>query len=628
MESTPSVPEPAREERPPETEAGCAPRTCAWARNRFIALAVLLIAFTFVLYAESLSNTALFHHVSSTVRDSAPDNPILRSRALFWKIWGQPFLLTTEGQYRPLGYAVFALFHRAMPDGAELPWHVILVALHALAVVFVFLALKPLLGDWPAASLAAVYAALPVFAPIVNDVNMIYLGVGLVLGALALAAFVAYARTRSAAFLVISLLAFGAATFTFREALVLPALMAAALLLDDRAPRAGAVTMALMALGVLAAAAFGLPEWAVLLWPYAAVAAIAGARADLGRIGRLVATLAPFGALAGVYLATAATMKLAPIQMFGREQVAFVTDPAWVQWFFLTHVPLFAVGVGAGVLALVSILAGGRMTALVTAAAIVCLCFVTAGLNRSYATDVSYWRMLDAAAPGHPCLQYNLGVALADAKEWEEARDVFLGVRYGTADADRAVVREWWPIERDEVRAGIGSLLYSNATYKLGTVYHGLGNDKVAGYFAFPKDLQWGSRVQSKRLVEIGDFCFATGYISWAENHYASALIIDPYDARLYVALGKCMMYKNFFRAAADHFEHALTIEPDNQAALYCLAFVDRAIGDDEGYADASKRWHEATGQGGRSISSRSWTRTATTATGCGCGLQAIPWSF
>ena len=57
----------------PETppSAACAPPTCYWARNRWLILSIILVGLAFVAYGGTLSNAALFHHVSSTVRRPA-----------------------------------------------------------------------------------------------------------------------------------------------------------------------------------------------------------------------------------------------------------------------------------------------------------------------------------------------------------------------------------------------------------------------------------------------------------------------------------------------------------------------------------------------------------------------------
>jgi tetratricopeptide (TPR) repeat protein len=197
--------------------------------------------------------------------------------------------------------------------------------------------------------------------------------------------------------------------------------------------------------------------------------------------------------------------------------------------------------------------------------------------NRHYRDSVRYWQWMDETRPGRPEIQLNLAGAYIDRGEWRRARDLLMHLRY-------------------EMR--LGGLLSAAANAKLGEAYAGLGDDKLAGaYFLRIGSAEEVPNEEMKHpLMAAGDFFFRLGYVSSAEHYWACATVQDPYDVRLYNSLGRALMYRNFFRAAASYFRFVLSRDGDDVTALYHLAFVADVLGDDGETEHCSERWKAVTG--------------------------------
>ena len=496
----------------------------------------------------------------------------------------------TRGEYRPLGYAAYALLARVVAPESLPGWHIILICLHALTGLAVFALLRMLLGDWPAFGLAALYVVFPPFALLVNDINQFYILVGLLLSAISLALFVAYLRKGRA--VKPRSLPGGVR----RRGLHVPVRARRPRAHDGRVgfPRGvaarGRSRDGLDSAHPAGCASSRSAQGGRNRRPVSPCRRLRLRLRRLRQVHRLLATLVPFAAVAAAFLAVSATVKTPPIFLLGDERIAVVTEACFLARLLLAPMPAFAAALAMAVLAPLALLwepaPGGRRRDI----AVVFMLIVTVRVSGSYENDVTYWKSLDALAPGHPLLRFNVATALVAAGRWEEARDELLYLHYEVPGIPSAERSHWWPAEMNDADQ---LLVQAAALAKLGRVYHALGDDKVAGYYAFPKYLAGTPACASTASWKSATSASQQAIISWAENHYSSCLIMDPYDVRLYNALGKCLMYKNFFDAAADHFRAALALDSGNETALYHLAFITKTLGDDEGFAEYSRRWRE-----------------------------------
>ena len=85
----------------------------------------VLGATTFVTYAVCLGKA---YPLASG--DSILDLPLLSSWRHLPSIFSSDFMMFSEGQFRPTGYALLALLRSVIDADAVILWHLLLVALH------------------------------------------------------------------------------------------------------------------------------------------------------------------------------------------------------------------------------------------------------------------------------------------------------------------------------------------------------------------------------------------------------------------------------------------------------------------------------------------------------------------
>ncbi len=156
------------------------------------ALAAVAAALALVLVLTYLP--ALRGPLSLSDRDSALRIPLVSSYRNIPFFFTRDFLMFSEGQFRPLSYAVLAAVRTVVPADRPLFWHLWLLGFHWLAAVLMFVVARRLLARTVpvirlvgAALGAGVYALHPLGSVVVTDVNQFHLLLGLVfyLGALA-----------------------------------------------------------------------------------------------------------------------------------------------------------------------------------------------------------------------------------------------------------------------------------------------------------------------------------------------------------------------------------------------------------------------------------------------------------
>lgn len=545
-------------------------------------LALALIGVGIAAFANTLGNKALFHHVPNTYCDPILANSILQSPPLVHKVFTREFLLATHGEYRPLGYALFALVNRFMPEDGQMGWHVLLIGMHVVSVLFVFLTLHMLVRDARAALTAAVYAIHPVLAPLVNDINTIYFLWGLLFSAITIWLFLVYLRTDNALFLLASILSFAASAFTFKHALILPAFLMTLCLYHETHPRGAVAGLAYVALAAFIGCVLHVPVLITLgvLLVLLVVAGVAtGLRAD--RYVALAKLLPPYLAIALLSVTISLAIELLPVHEVAlkalREADMIAPSQPWFVWQrILTGSALHTISLLVAAL-LPLLLLKPRLFYAAGGVSLAFLLAVVIWSNTSYRDDVRYWGRMNEVAPGLPAVELNLASAYVDHGKWEQARELLLHLAHEVTVEGHA-----FPMT---VRS------------KLGRTYAGLGDDKVAGFFFFDTTkAAWYYRIMKHPLMESADYEFRVGYLSAAEYAWACCLVLDPYDVRLYNNLGVVLTYKNFFRAAAKYFRHVLSLQHDNRTALYYLAFLAKAGGDDKEYETYSRRWMAVAG--------------------------------
>ena len=534
---------------------------------------------------NSLRSAALMHHLSDPFSAPVLDNPLLRSIPLLPKLFTGEFLGSTHGEYRPAGYVLVAILNCLVPDAGVLFWHCVLCTLHFAAALLVFLVLRMLLREGTALGLAAGYLVHPVFVPLLNDTNSIYASLGLLASALTLWFFLRYLRSGGTWNLVLSVLAFAQAVFSFTEAAIVPALLILLCLHHRSAPRLCAAGLVYVSLAALVAGLFRVPALLTL----AVLSGLAVVLSNLVPAGRaehlrLVKLLPAYFMVAVLRQVVSAHIRMPEVADVALQHCrsADLIDPAQL-WFvsrrILSGSTLHLVCLAVATLCPITFLFR-RFSLLVSAVPLAVFLPVCVLANRDYRDDVTYWQYQNRIGPERLGIQLNLATAYLQQAQWEAARDLLMFLAY-----ERKVT-------------GPTETIVSS---QLGAVFAGMGNDKVAGVYFFStlSRTGWNYEIMRNLLREAGAFSFRMGYLSTAEYCWASGLVYDPYDTRLYNDLGRVLLYRNFFRAAEEHFRHVLSRQPRNAKALYFLAFIAQSGGSDEEFHHFSSKWKEVTGSSG-----------------------------
>jgi len=458
--------------------------------------------------------------------------------------------------------------------------------MHVSTGLCVLLLLRMLVSELAASALACTWVIHPVFGPLLNNLNLIYFLWGLLFSAGALWLFLLQLRKKRALCLILSVVAFGLAVFTYRPALALPAFLVVLYLHHDTSPRAATAALVYLLLAACLLALFQVPasiSYPVLFVLVLALSSAAPIKKD--KYLSLVWVLLPYLAVVGLYVAVSASVsmpKVAGVALFHLKGTGLIApmQPWFVTRLTLGGSALHAVSFGLVALA-PALFMKGLAVRVATAVSLAFLLLVTVRSSVVHRDDVTYWQHLDRIAPERPNLLVNLATAYLAAGKHESAKDLLMSLNYGTE---------------------LGGALETIVSARLGEAFAGLGKDKVAGYFIFAKMFatSWNFDIMKNLLTGAADFSLRMGYLAPAECWWASGLVIDPYDVRLYNALGRVLIYRNFFRAAERHFRYVLRMQPNNQEALYYLAFIAKAVGRQQDYELFSGRWTKVTGAEGQ----------------------------
>jgi len=555
-------------------------------------LALGLVALGFAAYGPTVGNRALAHFPCDPYSDPLLDNSIVRSRPLLAKVFTGEFLLSTHGEYRPLGYALLGLIDVVMPEHAEWGWRLVPIAMQVLTALVLFLLLRALAGDWPGAALSAAYLLHPLLLPVVNDLNMAHVAWCLLFSALTLWLFLLYLRRRSAWALLGSVVCFAAAVFSSRHAMVLPALLIALCLHQEKHPRATAAMLVWMACAAALGAALGVPPLAGMFALGALVVVVGIAlEAPRERYVELAKAMPVYVAVVGARVFVSLTVQPVPLHRIAMEATSEAgmdlpsrLEAIW-RWMLAGDATQVAALAVAALLP-AACLALRRRWRLLAAVALAFLLAVTVRGSRRYRDDVSYWRHVARLRPGDVVVELNLATALEDAGRWEEAKEILFRLAF---EEGIPLTYQGETVNADPIPMTVQS--------RLGRLFEGLGDDKSAGFMFFSQTRAlWRYRVMKNLLMEAADYCFRTGYLTSAEYCWASGLVLDPYDVRLHNGLGQTLVYRNFFRAARRYFGRTLELQPRNRTALYHMAFVARTLGAQQDYERWAGRWRKVTG--------------------------------
>jgi tetratricopeptide (TPR) repeat protein len=545
------------------------------------------VALALVAYANSFHNRALFHHAPHPFGDAVVDNILFRSGELWPQVFSPELLLHSLGEYRPVGYALFALVNGALPPGDHpLFWHLFMVGLHVLTASCLFLVLRGLLAPVMAAGVAATYATLPVLAPVNNNLALVHLSWGLLFTAAALPAFLSFLRSGRRGWLALSVTASAAAVFSSPVGTLVPVFLAALALFHRTRP---ALCGVLVPLSALVAYGVGLvfPSPWVMAGVLAVLVVAAGAGLSVDRRWqRALVPVIPSVVVVAAYQVVQVSVERWPrttvwLRVMEREGLLDVLTWESMQRHLLGSswmVPLCLV-LAAAVVVLAARSDGPVFV--VVGFALGLGVFTTLKANSRYRDDVRHFSTLQREDPASTPLQAELGYALIDAGRYQEAVDVLL------------------PLVHERK---LPDLSFAPVIWKVARAYEGMGQDKVAGYYYLRVNRPlapswfWTAKAMKPVLEDVGAWAFRMGYLSTAEHYYACASVPDENDLSVNYNLGRILLYKNFFRAARRYFTRVLELEPRHAESMYHLAYIAHVLAEGRAEALARQRWQEATG--------------------------------
>ena len=150
----------------------------------------------------------------------------------WWKnvplIFSRDFLMFTEGQFRPLSYALLAVVRTFIGTDHVLFWHGWLLAFHGLNAILVFVLVRRFSKRLWSAGLAGLFFAFhPVSSVVANDINSFHFMLGLSFYLGSLCCYLAFAETSRRKLFVAAVGLFALGLFTSKLVLTLPIVLAA-----------------------------------------------------------------------------------------------------------------------------------------------------------------------------------------------------------------------------------------------------------------------------------------------------------------------------------------------------------------------------------------------------------------
>ena len=179
---------------------------------------ILVAAFAFALVTPVLTSGTFIND-----RDSILRIPLVSTWRNVPTIFSQNFMIFTEGQFRPMSYALLAVVRTWVPAEGTTFWHAWLAGFHALNSVLVFLVAAHVARKLPAALAAgALFAAHPMIALFANHMNAFPYVLAGTFYLATLACYLSFVRSRRLSTYVLGVLLFVCGLLTSKLLLTLP----------------------------------------------------------------------------------------------------------------------------------------------------------------------------------------------------------------------------------------------------------------------------------------------------------------------------------------------------------------------------------------------------------------------
>ncbi len=537
-----------------------------------------------------INNRALFYHNTSLYTDSYFNISLLNSVRSIPALFTNELSIYTHGEYRPIGFVILALYKAALANHFSPQFlHLFLFVFFLLCTLLVFLIVREFSSFFPALLVSFIFFVHPFSVTFLNDPNQIPILLGLFYSLSSLFLYLIYLKRDGLIYFVISIIAFILSILTSKLAIYVPVFI---MLFHHLGHVHKRITLGLSLYLIILLLFMSLYKIDVFflfagsfLFIFILVLNTAQTKREI--FSALLHSL-PFLLIVLAWYIFSNHIGIKPVYQYplSRMDSAKILRP-----FHLLYIwRCLSNGYGSYLLFLSPflivpyLLNREKWQYIILVGFVILFGVFSIRQCRLYKNDVTYWENL-AKGMDDPVIMVNLAHAYTGCNRFEDAKRILYGLRYE--------------------REGLPSLLRDTINVELGILYHRLGMDKVSAYYFLQRPegaLPGASKIAKWRLIPIGDFFFDLGYLSYAENFYASALVLDPYDVRLLKRLGKLLVYKNFFRASLRYLDKVLEVVPYDRESLCFAAFASKVIGDRDRYEQYEEMWKRINPQKGLSF--------------------------
>jgi len=549
--------------------------------KKFALISYILIGFIFSFL--TVKNKALFFHPTSLYTDSLPQISLLGSKKLLAKIFSSELSIYTDGEYRPIPFFILSCLKLLLGNHfGPSAIHIFLIFVHLISTFTIFLIALRFLPEFAALLFSFMFLVHPILIISINDPNQIPISVGILFCLLSILYYVRYLEKRRKINFILSLLFFSIALLSSKIAIFVPIFTAIFCHIGLKYKKI----------------ALGICIYFVLLFIFLSI------------YSRISIKFLFVGALLFVLIFVINTAEKK--ELFPVLSHLFIFSIFIFAWYFLSKYvgvkpvfkyplakmdsseilkPFHLLFIWKSIFAknmlyvfllipffIVPFLLGNEIWQNIIVAGFV-LFFMTFSvvLCKAYKSDTRYWEAVNNNMDD-PVSMVNLAHAYISEKKYVEAENILYGLKFE--------------------RGNLADLVKDTINVELGRLYHKMGKVKVSAYYFLQKPtgaLPGASKIAKWRLIPIGDFFFDLGYLSYAENYYASALVLDPYDMNIYRRLGEILVYKNFLRASLRYFDKVLSRDPKDKEAILYACFASKMIRDKDKYFCYKKMWEKET---------------------------------
>ena len=532
----------------------------------------------------NIKNSALFYHHTSLYTDSNVQISLLNSFKLIPRIFTNDLSLYTNGEYRPIDFLFLSLLKNTL-NGYFSPkaLHIVLIFIQLINAVLFFLITKEFIPKTPSLLLSLLFLLNPFSITFINDPNFISVPLGLLFIFLCFFFYIQYLNSRKKYLFAISLLCFTLSIFTSSLAIFVPVFIG---LIYHIGFRYGKLALGVVIYFAILIFFLSLKFNIYLLMASSMIFLFIFLIGEAGRYKKeiiyLSVHLSLFLAVIVIWYITCSYIGVKPVFKYPLYQLrlSHALAPFSVKYVWSSILGNKYLLFIASFFLFPFLLGNYKWQNVILGLFLLIFFIFSIKTSFIYKNDLIYWKNMASQKKDDPAVQVNLAQAQIASGRLEEAKEVLYDLLY----------------QKDKIPALIKDTVYT----ELGFLYHKLGKIKISAYYFLQKTkgaLPGASKIAKWRLIPVGDFLFDLGYLSYAENYYASALVLDPYDINVYKKLGKVLVYKNFFRASLRYFDRVLRFNPKDKETLLYAMFSSKTIGDEEKLEHYKKLWKMASDQ-------------------------------